>query len=473
MPESVERIPSEPSSARVVPLLALAIGLAVILRCLYLSSKSLWLDEISSMTYVALPWKNFWHLLWEREGNMVLYYLLLRGWLIFGHSQAWAKLLSVLFGVATVPAMYVFGRDFFNRRVGLFAAFVLAISACHVRSSQWIRSYSLLLLFLTLSGWFLAKALENSRGKDWVWWVITAGLAVYCHVYAVLVIAAQVLAVLFFGPARQQANRFILALLGLAIFISPAAYFILARNVGQLDWLLPPKPLELYHWAVFLAAAGGKVVGNLLLVLCVAALVCGALSEEANWKTRLLWMWLLFPPLAAFAFSYVKPIFFYRYLIISLPAFVLLVANGISRWRPSYLRTAVFGIGLVLAGFAVSKAYLPEEDWESAMKYLFANDQPGDAVIFPGAGSTPFAYYKERLYLGERANFLQVLVTPPASTLDQNFAAQHRRVWLVMFPNFITDEESSSIQEALARAYAIRDERHFKLIKVRLYERNP
>lgn len=469
---------AQPASAATPGLLlAFTILLAAALRVLHLSSKSLWLDEISSMSFAALDWKNFWQLLWVREGNMVLYYLLLRAWLHFGDSQAWAKLLSVLFGVATVPAMYVLGRDYFNRRVGLLAAFLLSISACHVRASQWIRSYSLLILLLTLSCWFLAQAVERGTKKKWALWVLASGLAVYCHLYAGLLIAAQMLAMHFLGPTKNQWKRLTVSLAALTTLVLPAAYFVIARNVGQLDWILPPRPLELYHWAVFLAAAGGKVVGNLLLIICIAALISTtrfvelAPSSLESWKKSLLWMCLLFPPLAAFAVSYLKPIFFYRYLIISLPAFVLLLAYGISLWRPSYLRSAVFVIGLGLSAVAVSKAYLPEEDWEGAMKYLLANDAPGDVVIFAGAGSTPLEYYKNHLYLGERANFLQVLVAPAAANLEQKFVLQHRRVWLVMFPDFVTDAESRSVQDALGRWYRIREERPFKLIKVRLYER--
>ena len=67
-------------------LLATIVALATVLRLLYLGSKSPWLDEISSVTFARLNWPAFWQLMREREANMLLYYLVLRGWMHVGNS---------------------------------------------------------------------------------------------------------------------------------------------------------------------------------------------------------------------------------------------------------------------------------------------------------------------------------------------------------------------------------------------------
>jgi hypothetical protein len=57
------------------------------LRLLFLTRKPFWFDECFSVEAARLDWPNFLHLLWWREANMSLYYVSLRGWLHFGHSE--------------------------------------------------------------------------------------------------------------------------------------------------------------------------------------------------------------------------------------------------------------------------------------------------------------------------------------------------------------------------------------------------
>ena len=46
-----------------------------------LQAKSFWLDEIASIVIARMPGDSFWHWLWTEEGNMALYYVMLRPWL--------------------------------------------------------------------------------------------------------------------------------------------------------------------------------------------------------------------------------------------------------------------------------------------------------------------------------------------------------------------------------------------------------
>jgi len=57
-------------------LLLLAAGATA--RFLYLAGKPFWFDETFSVEVAQLDFRNFLHLLWWREANMSLYYVLLR-----------------------------------------------------------------------------------------------------------------------------------------------------------------------------------------------------------------------------------------------------------------------------------------------------------------------------------------------------------------------------------------------------------
>src|SRR5258707_15319835 len=104
------------------------------------------LDEGCSIAIYRLEWYNFFRILWRRESNMSFYYLLLRAWLHLGHSEFFVRSLSVVFGVAAVPALYLLGRRLFNSRIALSSAAFLCVNSYHVHYSQEARSYSLTIL---------------------------------------------------------------------------------------------------------------------------------------------------------------------------------------------------------------------------------------------------------------------------------------------------------------------------------------
>ena len=56
----------------------------VTIRVWCLAGKPFWFDECFSVEVARIDWRNFLHLLWWREANMSLYYVLLRIWLLFG-----------------------------------------------------------------------------------------------------------------------------------------------------------------------------------------------------------------------------------------------------------------------------------------------------------------------------------------------------------------------------------------------------
>lgn len=460
--------------------LAVLTAIALLLRLPNLEGKSLWLDEISSLTFATLDWHSFWALVQQHEGNMLAYYLLLRAWIHLGQSQWIAKLLSIIFGIATVPAMYALGKELYGRRVGLISASVLTVSACHVRASQWIRSYSLMLLMLVLASWFLAQALERPTLRNCTLYVLTSAFAVYNHFYAALVLGTQVISVLWLAPRTIAWRRIILCWLALGCLLAPAALYVLFRNTGQLDWILPPQPRELLHWAVFLAGAGGTGVAYVLLAICIA--LCGisfaavfrswagpARSLE-KWRLAFPVLWLTLPVAIAFLVSYAKPVFFFRYLIICLPAFVLLIAHGISYWRPSLTRTALLMIALGLSLVTVVLAYRTEEDWAGSMHYLLTRVQPGEPV-FAGTGIGPLHYYARRWHASGRQFELPDYVQ--AETAPSDLVHSHPRIWVIVFPNFHPEPRTVALLQALAPVYQVKEEKKFKAVTIELLQAVP
>ena len=91
----------------------------IVARSVCLACKPFWFDECFSVEVARIDWRNFLHLLWWREANMSLYYLLLRIWLHFGQSPFFIRSLSVGIAAATLPAIYWLARLLYDRRVAL------------------------------------------------------------------------------------------------------------------------------------------------------------------------------------------------------------------------------------------------------------------------------------------------------------------------------------------------------------------
>src|SRR5437016_11721660 len=109
--------------------LAGIVVLGAVLRFHALGEKSVWIDEGVSIELARLDWYNFLRILWRHEGNMTLYYVLLRAWLPFGNGEGYIRALSVLPCLAAIPAIYALGRRMLNSGVDLIASLLLALNA--------------------------------------------------------------------------------------------------------------------------------------------------------------------------------------------------------------------------------------------------------------------------------------------------------------------------------------------------------
>src|SRR5580700_4522927 len=233
------------TSTAVGTLASLAMAAAV-LRFSYLGRKPFWFDECFSVEVARLSWQNLLHLLWRREANMSLYYLLLRGWLHFGSSPFFIRGLSVIFSLATLPAIFWLAGRLFDRRVALVAVALMSSNTYAIRYAQEARSYSLFVLLATLSSGFLVATLREPSRRNRMGHALASGLAVYAHLYAVLLLAAQWLSV----PGKRHHTQTTTRALGRAwIWIGvaslPLLVFAAKTGAGPIRWIQRPGFPEL------------------------------------------------------------------------------------------------------------------------------------------------------------------------------------------------------------------------------------
>ena len=385
--------------------LAVIIALGALLRFHSIGQKNVWVDEGVSIALARLDWYNFLRILWRHEANMTLYYLFLRPWLLFGNSEAYIRSLSALFGLATIPAVFVLGRRLFDTRVGLIASLLLAVHAYAIRYSQEARSYSLYPLLCVISSVYFVKFLQEPGRRNRILYVVFSVLAVYAHFFAGLLLVAQWISFRLFDRKDLKAEiKSSWRQMGIAL--APLAIFIVSTGVGVLRWVPRPNLAALHNCFLFLTGNGGTW---LLLLYTAAALGGAVIAFRAGlhrpvaftvWRYLFLLTWLLLPILFVFLISQLKPLFVIRYFVFTIPAVVLLAAAGLAQIR----QRVVLGILLVVFGYLSLRGDasfyqkdfdITREDWRSASRYVLANSEPGDVILFhQPITRMPYEYYR-------------------------------------------------------------------------------
>ncbi len=430
-------------------------ALAAALRLHALAAKTFWHDEGFSAEIARLDFAGFAHLLWAREANMTLYYLALRAWMHFGASEAWVRGLSVLFGVAAIPLFYALGAAIASRRAGLIAATLGAVNACCVAYSQQARGYSLVMFLVSLSMLLLVKHVQSGGARYGLLWAVASALAVYTHFYAVLVIAAQCVSLALVRPVECSFRTWLRAFRALLYMLLPAIAFVVLHGAGAFNWLQrPAASYVLYFFTVFSGNDGLGLLAAYAVACVLAAWAAWRVWRAKgrsieSWQHAAMWLWFLFPICGCLVLSIWKPAFFIRYLLVSLPALIILAAVGLEQLRRSVLVLAALLVvcGMSLQG--VRSYYLRDfdlyrDDWRDAARVLLHDAQPGDAaLIYVSTGRMTYEYYRslDARGLGPvvvypahqpgRLEYRDFLVEPLGESLE-GLHLDAPRVWLVL-----------------------------------------
>ena len=471
------REPSSSTSHSRLPFalgISLLLALATFLRIVALGRKSFWLDEAASSMLARSDWHTFVTALLQREANMALYYLLLRGWIHVGTSEACLRLLSVVFGVAAVPIMYQLGQALFGTKTARIAAFLMTIHVFHIQYSQEARGYALVVFLALLSSYFFVRLLPSATKTTQAAYILASILTVYAHVFGAWILPAQWACALFLPNAAPVKRTVCIAAGIISVFLSPLVFSLLfVSDRSQLSWMTQDTASSLYHFLLDLSGNAGSPLLVLYLVLLLVSLRSHFRSPQplqggATFAYVFLWAWLLLPTFIVGSISLHQPILQVRYLIVCLPPFLILAADGLAHIgsRPIFVAALMAMAGLSLVG--VKSYYKARGDlnhidnWRDATRYCLSQAQSGDAVLFTySAEEIPFREYQDRL--GRRASditlvpqetdleLLSTVGTWASAPLASSTAAQHHRVWVLtaLQPNAHSAEAQAALRTRL------------------------
>ena len=434
--------------------LLLAVMLLVTgLRLLNLSHQSLWLDEVDTVNTVHRVIPS----LTMSGTTPPLYYIVMSWWMrLVPETEAMVRLPSVFFGIVSVALLFVLGRRLLGSRAGLIAALLMAVSPFHIHYSQEARAYSLMLLLTLLSWLALVRVLDRESPVRLVIWAVTTALMLFCHNYAVFLVAAQVVFVLIWG--RRHGIRFTRWLIGIALLVLLSLPWIrvLLIMVEQLRnaqyWIQSAAPgdfVKLYR--MMCSDSGWLMKIDILLVL--AGLVWwwrrfgpgrtasgtgdgGVAQRHGATALPLLGTWLLLPVVLMVAASwFLLPLYQHRYALALLPAFLLLVAWGASGHGNRPVAMVLVGVVLCFTVPGLVTYYTGEnrEPWRDVAGLVANLARPGDTLLFIAPmARDPFDYYYQGPELPERVLSRYAKDASRVELMVINNVRRSRRLWAVV-----------------------------------------
>ncbi len=475
------RLPDLPSGLPTAAALVAIVAVGAGVRLYGLDRLSLWLDEAYSVAFARLPLADLWGPLAVEETNPPLYYSLLHVWMrLFGESEAAVRGLSVLFGTAAIPLMYLLGREAGGRAAGLAGAALLALSGIHVQYSQEARAYAMAVtaVLATLVG--LAQILHRVAaagaavplGGAGPWALYSGGLAVALYSHNTLALLPVVLnppvlwSWLRHGPRRSDvAMRWVAAN---AAALAAWAWWLQAltrqAEAGGVPWIRTPDLVTAL--ATVRSVYGHKFLYRLApageLLFLLLALLGTARARRRGGIALLMLPIVVGLPALTFAISLAVPIFLERTLLWPVVGALTLIAAGATALRPRALAAAALALALLLQarGAANYHADHVKEPWREIAARVLAEAGPRDALLFvPWFASLPFHYYaRDRSpasfatrgagfeYPGPGYRRLSSLTETPLAQLRERLA-RYDRIWVVTRNRALFDPDDAVARE--------------------------
>lgn len=369
--------------------------------------ESLWFDEVDYTTcysvdrYEANPSLHDLGQITLHNPSAPLYRLVMFAWRsAFGEREWVVRLPSLFCGLGGILLTYVLACRAYNRRTGLLAAFLLAMSPVHIWYSQEGTTYAMLSGILLLSVHVFCAMGKSSKGSRYAIYFVLLLAAVFIQYFALLFLfPLSLVALSRRGAVRWKVWGVHAGVFGAFVLIHVLKYF-LGHVMTGMAFLRAFTPFEwwmlFFNWFSFgnslwsfahradpvVVFRTPALVGAQVLVCLV--LVRGMLARGESQEVlprRCVVACLLLPPLALCLLSTfgMKHIYVERYMFAVLPFFATALAAGAVRWakhRTVVLCTACVVLVAVASygGFRLKNGqwtvYKANPDWRSASRFF-------------------------------------------------------------------------------------------------------
>jgi mannosyltransferase len=367
------------------------------------------LDEIITLTdFVRHGWLEIFKLYYA-PNNHILFSLLAKASVsVFGEKEWALRLPSVILGAFTPPVFFLLLRRKFGEKTAFATGLMLAFSFWMVWFSQDARGYAGTILCSGLSIFYFIDWLETKNKRSAVIYVVCSALACWFHLYAVFIIAGQILLGAYEWASDRKGQKIQIALVpGLALSLGLSVYslaffqlFSYAQKGGreiQGRWLGMDFLVEL---AKMLAGSQFRVFA----LLCSLPFLAGAVVMAGKNK-KLVFSYLCPALLMVLITFFLKVFIFPRFLAWLIPFFFLCVTVAVFalseiaekklRLRSGHVFIFLCAVILVFLCLGLGRYYrLGKQGFKDAGKYI-SSRYPEKTVISYGISAYDYLYYDQ------------------------------------------------------------------------------
>jgi mannosyltransferase len=318
------------------------------------------------------------------------------------------------------------GRLDFPALTGLLSGLLFATAPYMTYYAQMARSYALETMFAAIATYLLLRAWPDGRWRWWLAYAAAVALTGLLNIFGLLILAAHGVTLLLASarrsgtPARAAAARaaagrrigripgtpriplrWLAAAVAAVAVLSPLLY-VAGHQQQQISWL--PRPTYQAIERLLSTTAGSKDLILPLALLVLSGLVAAWLAD--GWSplnpAAIALPWLVMPPFLLITASFVKPVYYVRYVEFCLPALAIGAGAGLTglirlatrtplarlrlTWLPAGLVIAVLAVLLAGPQQAIRQNAARPDNLRRASAIVAAHEQPGDVVFYIPSG---------------------------------------------------------------------------------------
>src|SRR6266568_3667224 len=391
-----------------------------------IGSPSFWRDEAYTKDAIGRPAGHIFALLGHQDAVHGAYYLLMHVIAAAAGTSATAlrfpslcaMVIAAGFVAATgrraaalAAAPGSRGRLDIPALTGLLSGLLFATAPYMTFYAQMARSYAIETMFASIASYLLLRAYPDGRWRWWSAYGAAVALTGLFNVFGLLILAAHGVTLLLTGARGPSAAGRRIGRVPLRwLAVSAAAVAVLGPLLGvargqqqQIQWLTRPDFSAMERLLTDLAGSRALIIPFALLALAGLATACLADDWRPLNPAAIALPWLVVPPLLLIAASFVKPVYYVRYVEFCLPALSILAGAGLAglirftagaplgRLRHGRVRLAwlpavvvIAGLAALLAGpqQAIRQTAARPDNLRLASAIVAASEQPGDVVFY-------------------------------------------------------------------------------------------
>jgi mannosyltransferase len=411
--------------------LAALLVLATLLRLFTIDAQGLWFDELFGIYYTRAPLAEMLRGIALEGTKFPFYYTVVHFLTGLGPPELVVRLYSTGWALLSIPLIYNLGKVLLSERAGWWAAVVLALNPFHVFFSQEARPYTLLMFLALLAMYVFVKLTRRITAGLLVALTVAHALLLLTNLFGLLIPFVQF--IFMITDLRRHRRLFrrwyvvnIIAVIPLLLWYG---YGYIARGSLRFSaaWMplttIVDLPLTLQNFLL------GNLEGfHVLIVVAAGVLLVWALRRTPKPARKMLLLWL-FPIVIVWLVGTRRNIYGDRYLIVTLPALLLLFGYALSV-LPRRVGLAIRAVAVVILLIGVVQVYSSplyrKDQWREAARWVAANEQARDAIVTttpPSAIAIDF-YYPGKLTVQ--------LATDETNAAQPLALAGIDRVWIIV-----------------------------------------